>query len=850
MLGFNLGRSNMLIRDDVVNFVLKNKKNIKSSLSKNDLESFFNTIDAPKDNNLPGFGLVLRGVINVFPYMLEMEMHRDNNEYKSCLLIARWLIDNIQTNNDGTSILNSNKRKDKAIARKIDRKNEHKVFQGCYAKYSRYCMLGVFVDDRGFLPAYNAIKAQVFDVMCKHKVNQSRCDSIGLFVRNMARVSIDHIKNIYAEKTASENKILHEAITNQKVLENIHHNHMSRKEFILLVQDKLSGIRPGSLAYKKMKRLEGILRNRFHIKNNKFVNGNECYETKTSEKGLRTKTLDVVWKGWPIPLDDNAGFIVDLVPNEISFPGEEIDDDEGEFVVITRPGVHNTRSGAFTMQELAIRKAQISNHIAMASNGIVDHSVQLSIKDISVFEKKVMMHYMMGSRYRDACLMLVVSFFIGRTISDLNNDQVRLNLIKKHIEIPAVFECHKVKPEDIYQEYVCKTVDKIVLPMPKMLCILLEEYEDTDKDMFFSITDLTIAAPVRYTNSCKKILNKWNYECGTRLTLSRISDYLHKQIKFNSNGGEVSAAALTGKVTINAKTPFIYRAIRAFRLESLYRDIVYNIPISEKLKKLPLLINTNKDIWVGAKNAVKQDVVNHFVLGLIEKTIKHKRKNIIERINAFTFYCVCMYVWHTMYRGVKNPLPFITNIDFVNKTTYVDDKNHLDESQSKVVSLSEILVKQMKGFINFLDDLAIFSKENIPKLYESLRNDKTFKMSTYNREKRRSDAIKNNIFGFFIINSDLSIRQIYPSDIEKWIQEFWPFRVHDNRATTSTCLFDMGCPENVINRIMGHFGYGSEISAVYSFYNQQAYNRVFKKYIDEIVYSQGWKLIKAPVLEL
>lgn len=245
----------------------------------------------------------------------------------------------------------------------------------------------------------------------------------------------------------------------------------------------------------------------------------------------------------------------------------------------------------------------------------------------------------------------------------------------------------------------------------------------------------------------------------------------------------------------------------------------------------------------GARDVVKLEnirLVESYLYDTVQIIQNSTMSSIYDVHNIKTIYTALMFMWSTLHRGTSNPLPFFTNFNEHYEYVMISDKDYEDEFNSRCVYLPKICQAQLKIYISNTHNFIDLLKYDNSILYSDLEEWGNIKILSRSRKKRRSI---NSNYTFFIVKGESEIQLIRPHMILSEIVNVWPFDLHNIRKSIGSLLSHRGCPDMVINRIMGHYNVGAEPAGINASTSPRAFKRNASPYLDEIAHDIGWRNI-------
>ena len=180
----------------------------------------------------------------------------------------------------------------------------------------------------------------------------------------------------------------------------------------------------------------------------------------------------------------------------------------------------------------------------------------------------------------------------------------------------------------------------------------------------------------------------------------------------------------------------------------------------------------------------------------------------------------------TGYRAIKDPFPKAPDIDEETGLCVISDKDGSDFYNSRLVWLPEILINQLEK-------------------YREHRRVIRYYLLNNNANLSRLEGLPE----FFFLKDDFLIDLVRPSTLAPKLKPILDLPVNTNRRFLRSYLKTKGCPTEVIDAFMGHWGRGEEPWGEYSTISYLLITQELKRYIPPLLNTLGFKVIRSRIYD-
>jgi len=387
------------------------------------------------------------------------------------------------------------------------------------------------------------------------------------------------------------------------------------------------------------------------------------------------------------------------------------------------------------------------------------------------------------------------------------------------------------RPNDDQQRYCEPNLQRLRIPDQMGLASYASKIFDLNvTNESQSLFDKEWIKKGAYRPALKKILESIPGE--SRLNEHRISSFLAHKMATEFSGDVAEAVLLTGRYSTLGQTLLHYSAFQPSYLQKIYskvaRDICEKTERSYSAERSSLSDNA-KDTTLGRIGSQMMPNVNHIKIAIenmISTVRKHRGKNTTEAIiyshNIYAMYTVMMQGFATGYRAVTDPFPAEDSIDEETGLCVISDKDGEDYYNSRLIWIPPIVLKQK----------ALFSehrKKIIPIIHH------------------RHPGLVDDLPEVFLLDEQFKPVPVRPGTAAPILSDFIPLPLNTNRRFLRTRMREMGCPGEVTNAFMGHWGRGQEPWGRYSSVSPMQMIESVKPYVESILAELCFKTLRGPL---
>ena len=389
----------------------------------------------------------------------------------------------------------------------------------------------------------------------------------------------------------------------------------------------------------------------------------------------------------------------------------------------------------------------------------------------------------------------------------------------------------RFRPSDHQQGYCDPNLHLLKIPDQMGLASYVSKIFDLNvTDMPQLLFDKEWIKKGAYRSALKNILERIPGEM--RLNEHRISSFLAHKMATEFSGDVAEAVLLTGRYSTLGQTLLHYSAFQPSYLQDLYsmvaRDICEKTERSYSAER-SILSDDAQDPTTGRIGSQMMPSVDHIksaIENMISTVRKHRGKNTTEAIiyshNVYAMYTVMMQGFATGYRAVTDPFPAADSIDEETGLCVISDKDGDDYYNSRLIWIPPIVLQQ-KG---------LFSEHC----------NKIIPMIHY-----RHPGLIDDLPEVFLLDDNFKPLPVRPGTAAPVLSDFLPLPLNTNRRFLRTRLREMGCPGEVTNAFMGHWGRGQEPWGRYSSVSPMEMIEAVQPYVESILKELCFKTLRGPL---
>ncbi len=210
------------------------------------------------------------------------------------------------------------------------------------------------------------------------------------------------------------------------------------------------------------------------------------------------------------------------------------------------------------------------------------------------------------------------------------------------------------------------------------------------------------------------------------------------------------------------------------------------------------------------------------------------KESVIARHNAYTDYCLALLLCSTGHRPVRDPFSRLSHFDLDRGLLLVSDKVSDEACAWRLVALPELVVKQVRAYLDYLPRVAAWLQQNDP---AGFLPQKILKLS-------RGGA---GMPLFFLLDEQDpgSFKSITTSELTARWTSFWPLPVNFLRHVMATRLLQRSDRPDYVQLQLGH------MEGVDYPLGQKTTDSVLQTlgkiglHLDEVMHELGWRVVEA-----
>ncbi|WP_404415041.1 hypothetical protein [Marinospirillum sp.] len=410
----------------------------------------------------------------------------------------------------------------------------------------------------------------------------------------------------------------------------------------------------------------------------------------------------------------------------------------------------------------------------------------------------------------------------------------------------------KIKPNKKQLEYLHPREEFLNLPDPVGLGAAMRRAFVAQIDEIGSYKLYTHKTPT-YRASLNSLLRL--LPSGHRLNEHKISMFLFHKIATETSGDVADAILTTSRYHPLGQTLLHYSSPEQKRQTELYvktvKKIISELSMEGYDLRLPCSEGARQDTAslprperhdpvetssAADEHAPATIVGSHFfpqkkcIQNLIS-TLKTQIKRapdpsdldqVMSYHNCFTLYSNLMLGYATGYRAVKDPVLAEDDIDPETGLAVISDKDGPELYNARLVWIPDSVQKQLAHY-----------QTHYSRLLPILQH--------LDQEAYNFNSLQN-IPKLFLLDNNLRWEPIRPKTLKPLLESTFPLPININRRFLRTTLRARGCPAEVVDGFMGHWGRGQEPWGEHSTLSTHDYLETLKPHITAIQQELGFEV--------
>ncbi len=377
-----------------------------------------------------------------------------------------------------------------------------------------------------------------------------------------------------------------------------------------------------------------------------------------------------------------------------------------------------------------------------------------------------------------------------------------------------------------WSPHMLPTVDQLSLPIPPALLPPLQKRlkSAARRAKHRSVGLFSKEHQRMITDALKTLLSKTNKTHGTRLTLHRLRNHLFNTL--NHSGQDIADACLiTGLLPpFGQQASLYYYAPSRDSLAAAYQQAMDRINRQVGIavpSQATLTATTTSPERIGSQLVPTDSYVSQMV-STIKSALKGNRhewagERLIQQHNAYTAYTAMMLMFATGYRGVRDPLSTITEINARRGWIIISDKVDDSSSHSRIVPIIGIASTQLRHYAAHA---------------EFMRR----RLSAYLDAHWQST--------FFFLDQRMEPTQVSPRALVRHLQLVDAPPLNINRHHLRTRLRELNVSGECVDAVMGHWDHGQEPMSKFSSFSPTIYRKRVALALDMLMSDVGWEAIE------
>jgi hypothetical protein len=476
------------------------------------------------------------------------------------------------------------------------------------------------------------------------------------------------------------------------------------------------------------------------------------------------------------------------------------------------------------------RAKQRARAIASSAQGLMLGSDRLHLADLEALERTIQNHLTgkeeLASSTARGALISAVALLTGRSIERLRDFAV----VQSSSDVPSslqrsvfivsesnlVFPAPNLKkafvPKGMEATWYQPVLQRLVVPVPRAFgfsSALLRFAKDAVGSRPFTAE--------HWVSDADLFAKTVNERYGSRITVSRIADFLGRQVLVET-GDWADVAFFCGQDDANAR--LYYYAPTHHHLREIWARVWQGVASGLAYKDAQIESTPPNDIVrIGSRGCPTPAGVKIMVERLLDycrAKLRGRRSEsrVLEVHNAVALYTIVLLLWHCGARAVDEPVE-LSLYNPANGFLGLSDKDTDTYYSSRVVWLPRLAQRQISAYWAHLATLrSVLGHDCVPEgehLFLFDKNGKDVKLT--------QSVLKNALFGFY------------------------PYRLNAQRHFHRTMLRELGVPAQVIDAHLGHGAMGQEPYAAHSCFSPARLQDELGPVLDKLMEGAGWVVL-------
>ncbi|WP_026843287.1 hypothetical protein [Citrifermentans bremense] len=329
----------------------------------------------------------------------------------------------------------------------------------------------------------------------------------------------------------------------------------------------------------------------------------------------------------------------------------------------------------------------------------------------------------------------------------------------------------------------------------------------------------------------------------TRFSPAMCSDYIFEKM-MHSPGGDIATAMLAlGRQNYLGAVPLHYTSVKVRNLQERYVEVSRGVISECEAEKVPCRGNATFEVLegmggdkrTGSRYCPHTETVSALVARL-KRLISSGREELYCKENLFSLhnrmvvYTTLMIGFGTGYRSVVDPFLRNALIDRSTGFAAINDKNIQSGSHSRILWVPDMVLQQLDNYHRHLDAMArrilILNRQ----LHFAIRS---------SLEEAQYRAM------LFILRRNMTEIPVH----QRILEDLYEYRLdcsipaNSNRHYLRTLLLEDGCPVDVIDAFLGHWGHGQSPWGRFSALSPEHYKKSLQKHLLPILNQSGWEAV-------
>jgi len=376
---------------------------------------------------------------------------------------------------------------------------------------------------------------------------------------------------------------------------------------------------------------------------------------------------------------------------------------------------------------------------------------------------------------------------------------------------------------------------------------------------------------------------KWhNKKHHGRITKSRISSYLFKEVSHSFSGDIVDASIIVGNVHYLADTMLFYTARSTQSLRDIYESFCADVEALHQAETSPMteivmsshydpglfdnLFDDQDELrYIGSRYCPLEREIQKFVTSMKNRLQYEKkrydkdRNSLLALHERYTIYTAEMLLFASGYRAVRSPLRCSFELDWESGLLCINDKDNEDDYNSRLVWLPSACISQLEHYQSHINRMASYLLHLDRGVFDTQKNQYEFLMrGIFPDKKAERISRKKQAKGMKVKMPDIEYSkwlpllffltdkgqcELRPATLSPLVKSYFPLPLNANRHFMRSKLRESSCSSEIIRNVLGHWEAGQEPWSIYSGEDPWHFRKELQRFWEPVFAELGWEVL-------